>query len=148
MTTQQGCYSAERQGIQTLHKYSHPYICFLHVTSFSDYCPRLLGNNMSMKKKRCRDGVIGASLSEPLLVRSTPALSVYIYIYIYIYLYILSCIVRPSPSEGACVRFKFKSGTWGLHRTHRTLKFKGLKGRLGAASQHGLRAEKRSKAEP
>ena len=31
--------------------------------------------------------IIGASLSEPLLVRSTPALSVYIYIYIYIYIY-------------------------------------------------------------
>ena len=58
--------------------------------------------------------IFGASLSEPLLVRSTPALSVYIYIY----LYILSCIVRPSPSEGACVRFKFKSGTWGLHRVY------------------------------
>ena len=55
--------------------------------------------------------IIGASLSEPLLVRSAPALSVYIYIYIL-------CIVRPSPSEGACVRFKFKSGTWGLHRTY------------------------------
>ena len=42
----------ERQGIQTLHKYPHPYIFFLYVTSFLDYSPRLLGSNIVYGKKK------------------------------------------------------------------------------------------------
>ena len=50
--------------------------------------------------------LIGASLSEPHLVDSTPALSIYIYIYIYIYLYIyIYIIVRPSFRK--CTAFPF-----------------------------------------
>ena len=41
----------ERQGIQTLHKKTHPYIFFLYVTSFLDYSLRLLGNNIVYEKK-------------------------------------------------------------------------------------------------
>ena len=42
----------ERQGIQALHKYRHPYIFIWHVTSFLDYSPRLLGNNIVYEKKK------------------------------------------------------------------------------------------------
>ena len=48
----------ERQGIQALHKYPHPYIFFLHVTSFLGYSPRLLGNNIVHEKKRCNNLVV------------------------------------------------------------------------------------------
>ena len=50
------CSVQERQGIQTLHKYPHPYIFFLYVTSFLVYSPRLLGNNI-MKKKDVGMGI-------------------------------------------------------------------------------------------
>ena len=47
----------KRQGIQTLHKYPHPYIIFLHVTSFLDYSPRLLGNNIVYEKNDVGMGI-------------------------------------------------------------------------------------------
>ena len=82
--------------------------------------------------------VIGASLSEPLLVRSTPALSVYIYYHVSYDRHLLRAHAYDLNSKAART-LKFI-----------TLKFKGrlVAGPPATASHHEPGAEKRSKGEP